>query len=135
NRQFQGSDPNNYTLKYDEFGVFQDTVFFQDLIDLDQQSSFDKKVREKLISQGATDVYGNPITQRSRIDVNSLDPSMYSLDMFTADELLNNGTNSLVSYNGYNHLGNRVNGKKNVNDFLNNSGRFLGAYQPVYMAA
>lgn len=135
NKQFQGINDSSYTLKFDQFGNFQDTVFFDDLVDLSQQSNFDKLLRQKLIDQGATDVYGNPVSQNTRIDVNSLDPSMYSLDMFTADELLNNGTSSLVSYYGYDHLGNRVNGKKNVNDFLNDPRRLLGAYQPVYMAA
>jgi hypothetical protein len=135
NRQFQGTDEDNYTLKFDEFGVFQDTVFFQDKMDMTQQTSFDKILRKKLIDQGAVDAYGNPINQKTRIDVNSIDPSTYSLDMFTADELLNNGTSSLVFYNGYDHLGNSVKGKKNINDFLNNTGRYLSAYQPVYMAA
>jgi hypothetical protein len=135
NKQFTGINDSSYTLKFDQFGNFQDTVFFDDRIAQEDQSNFDKLLRKKLIDQGATDAYGNPITQTTRIDVNSIDPSMYSLDMFTADELLNNGTSSAVSYYGYDHLGNRVNGKKNVSDFLSDPRRLLGAYQPVYMAA
>ncbi|MES2689151.1 MAG: carboxypeptidase regulatory-like domain-containing protein [Bacteroidota bacterium] len=134
NTQFQGLSDSLYTLKFDDLGNFQDTVFFADQVVENEQSSFDKRLRQKLIDNGATDAYGNPIGRNTRIDVNSLDPSMYSLDMFTADELLNNGS-SVVSYYGYDHTGNRVNGKKNISDFLDNSGRYLGAYQPVYMAA
>ena len=135
NNQFNGLDSGNYTLKFDQWGNFQDTVLFADKIDNSEQKQFDRELRNKLISQGAVDVYGNPINQYSRLDVNSYAPSTYSLNMFSADELLNNG-NSYVSYTGYDYLGNKVTGKKNVNDFLNDpTNRALAAYQPVYMAA
>ncbi len=135
NKQFTGRDSNNYTLKFDDFGNFQDTVLFADKITQSDQSAFDKRLREKLIGQGALDVYGNPIDQYSRLDVNSYAPSMYSIDMFTADELLNQG-NSAVGYTGYDYKGNIVRGKKSASDFLNDpTNRVLGAYQPVYMAA
>jgi hypothetical protein len=135
NAQFVGLDSNNYSLKFDQFGNFQDTVTFANKIDPNQQTNFDRNLRNKLIADGELDVYGNPISAQTRIDVNSYAPNKFSLDMFSADELLNNG-NSLVSYNGYDYLGNRVNGKKSVNDFLNDpTNRALGAYQPVYMAA
>ncbi len=135
NKQFVGLDTNNYTLKFDQFGNFQDTVIFANYIDEDQQSNFDKNLRNKLIASGELDVYGNPITNQTRIDVNSYAPNKFSLDMFSADELFNNG-NSYISYTGYDRLGNRVSGKKSVNDFLNDpTNRALAAYQPVYMAA
>ena len=135
NRQFTGRDSSNYKLKFDDFGNFQDTVIFADRITSEDQTNFDKQLRAKLISQGAIDVYGNPIDQFSRIDVNSYAPNMYSIDMFTADELLNQG-NSAIGYNGFDYKGNVVRGKKSVNDFLNDpTNRVLGAYQPVYMAA
>ena len=38
------------------------------------------------------------------MNVDALDPSQFSLDMFSADELLNNG-DSYVSYYGYDHTG------------------------------
>ncbi|MCU0422907.1 MAG: carboxypeptidase regulatory-like domain-containing protein [Bacteroidia bacterium] len=134
NNQFQGLDSAAYTLKFDQFGNFQDTVLFQDRIDPNQQSNFDRNLRQKLISQGATDVYGNPIDQFSRLDVNAYRPNVYSLDMFTANELLNNG-NSFVSYFGYDHLGNRVRGRQNIDAFLNDpNNRTLGAYAPNYAA-
>lgn len=134
------SDPvidsaSKYSLKFDQFGNFQDTVMFEYRINEKDQKSFDKALRSKLMAEGAVDAYGNPIVANSRIDVNSYAPSTYSLDMFTADELLNNG-NSVVSYTGYDYKGNKVTGKKSINDFLNDpTNRTLAAYQPVYMAA
>lgn len=135
NRQFTGLDSSSYKLKFDDFGNFQDTIVFADVISTSEQSNFDRALRAKLISQGAVDVYGNPIDQNSRLDVNSYAPNMYSIDMFSADELLNQG-NSAVGYTGYDHKGNIVRGKKSVSEFLNDpTNRILGAYQPVYMAA
>lgn len=135
NNQFTGLDSGNYSLKFDQFGNFQDTVVFADKITSDDQSTFDRNLRNKLISEGTLDVYGNPINQYSRVNVNEYAPSTYSLDMFSADDLLNNG-NSYVSYQGYDYMGNKVKGKKNVNDFLNDpTNRALAAYQPIYMAA
>ena len=40
------------------------------------------------------------------------DPSMFKLDFFSADELLNGG-NSLVNYSGYNHYGEKIKESKN----------------------
>ncbi len=137
NRQFEGlaTHPDSATLKFDQNGVFQDTVTFDRRIVQDRQSNFDYNLRNKLISQGALDVYGKPINQHSYIDVNSYKPGDYSLNMFTADELLNNG-NSSVSYSGYDHLGNIKRKKSSIDDFLNNPAtRALPAYQPIYMAA
>ncbi|MBC7382061.1 MAG: TonB-dependent receptor [Bacteroidia bacterium] len=137
NRQFSGlKDSSQYgILKFDANGVFQDTVSFQRRIIPGVQSNFDKNFRDKLISQGALDVYGKPIDSTSFIDVNSYKPGDYTLGMLNADELLNGG-NSRVSYSGYDHLGNVVRKKSSIDDFLNNPAtRALPAYQPVYMAA
>lgn len=55
--------------------------------------------------------------------------------MFSANELLNNG-NSVVSYSGYDHLGNMVRKRPSINDFLTDSNaRLLPSYQPTYFAA
>lgn len=132
NKQFSGLDSSKYYLGIDRWGNFNDTVRYDRLIKDSEQRNFDKKLREKLISSGKTDAYGNPITNQTYIDVNMYGPETYSLDMFTADELLNNG-NSIVSYFGYDHLGNQVSGKPSINEFFKN--RTLPAYQPVYSAA
>jgi outer membrane receptor for ferrienterochelin and colicin len=73
------------------------------------------------------------------IDVDDLDPSVFSLDMFSPDELINNG-NSLVSYVGYDHLGNRTTGKPSFNAFFDerdengNYTRLQAPFQPIYIA-
>jgi hypothetical protein len=135
NTHIGGPDSSRATVKFDQNGVFQDTVWFKDRVDIVSQGNFDKNLRNKLIERGARDANGNLITESSRLNPNAYDPSMYSLDMFTADELLNNG-NSSVSYYGYDHLGNRVRGKQSIENFLNDpTKRTLGAFQPIYTAA
>lgn len=135
NRQFSGLDSNNYSLSFDENGVFSDTVNFKRKIVANEQTNFDKNFRDKLIANGALDPYGNKIDQYTNIDVNFFKPSDFSLDMFNANELLNNG-NSLVSYSGYDHLGKIRRKRPGLEDFLNDSvNRFLPAYQPTYFAA
>jgi hypothetical protein len=128
-------DLENPILSYDANGVFTDTVRYNRLINYEAQSHFDRAFRDKLINDGAVDVYGRPVGERTFIDINSYKPEDFSLDMFNADEMLNNG-NGVVSYFGYDHLGNKIKGKPSLDDFLNNKDqRLIGAFQPVYMAA
>ncbi len=131
NRQFSGLDSIGYA-KFDANGVFQDTITFDRRIVAADQTEFDKNLRDKLISTNATDNNGNPITSQTYLDVNSYSPGTYNLNMFSANDLLNNG-NSYVGYFGYDHLGNEVSGKPGINEFFKN--RILGAYQPIYAAA
>jgi len=73
------------------------------------------------------------------IDVDALDPSVFSLDMFSPDELLFDG-NNLVDYVGYDHLGNRLKGRPSFNSFFDerdangNFTRLQAPFQPIYMA-
>ncbi|MCC6818916.1 MAG: hypothetical protein IT245_08500, partial [Bacteroidia bacterium] len=128
-------DKSNPILSFDANGVFQDTIRYNRLINSQNQTNFDKTFRNKLISEGATDVYGNKVNETTFIDINSYKPSDFTIDMFSADELLNNGS-SLVQYYGYDHLGNRVKGRPSVNDFLQDPAkRAIGAFMPIYTAA
>lgn len=94
----------------------------------DEQSFFDYNLRKKLGMSGSSSNY---------IDIDAYDPNMYSLDMFSADELLNSG-NAFVSYWGYDHTGKRVKGTTDINRYFNeydangNYTRFVGAFQPIY---
>lgn len=127
-------DKSNPILSYDANGVFTDTVRYNRLINSSKQSTFDRNFRNKLISQGATDVYGRKINESTFIDINSYKPSDFTPDMFSADELLNNGS-AIVSYNGYDHLGNKLRGRPDVNDFLQDKNkRSIGAFMPIYTA-
>ncbi len=125
---------NGQTYTYQDYkdGKFAlspyDTVTFN-RISLDSaQSTFDRNLRAKL-----------GVGQTEYIDVNNYDPSTFSLDMFSADELLNAG-NSFVSYYGYDYTGKKQKGQVNFNDFFTkkdangNYTRDIGVYQPNYIA-
>lgn len=98
----------------------------------DVQSFFDYNLRNKLGLPGGG-------ANSSYIDVLSLDPSLLSVDMFSADELLNNGS-PYISYYGFDISGNKVSGNTSINDYFtgsdenNNYKRMVGAYQPTYVA-
>jgi len=91
-------------------------------------TQFDKNLRKKL---------GYSATQN--INVDALDPTLFSLDMFTADELLNSGKD-YVTYYGYTYDGKTQNGVANFNDFWTakdangNFTRPIGAFSPNYIA-
>ena len=131
-------DENGYIIggihSYDEFGTFTDTVGYNIRIDEDQQKVFDQRLRTKLMDQGYRDASGNLITETSFIDVNSLDPSTFSLDMFSAGDLWNNG-NSVIGYFGYDYLGNRDRSKPSFLSFINDDlEKPIGSFTPVYSA-
>ena len=97
---------------------------------LDNQSFFDYNLRTKLgLNPGENDF----------IDIDKYDPSLFQFDMFSPDELLNSG-NSFVSYWGFDHTGKKVRGITDINKYFNefddngNYKRFVGAFQPIYMA-
>lgn len=104
-------------------------ITYQRLIGDDQQF-FDRNLRIAL----GLDPDGNDF-----IDVDALDPSVFSLDMFSADELLNDG-NNLASFYGYDHVGERLNSKPTFDDFFTQrdaNGEFTrvqAPYEPIYIA-
>ena len=104
-----------------------DTILYNRKV-VGTQSNFDKNLRKKL---GVSDL--------DYVAIDQLDPTTFSVDMFSADELLNNG-NSYVSYSGYDYKGNRQRGQVNFNDFFTkkdengNYTRDIGSYRPNYIA-
>ena len=96
----------------------------------DNQSFFDFNLRNKLGLNASGDDF---------IDIDQYDPNLYQFDMFSPDELMNSG-NSFVSYYGFDHTGKKVKGNTDINKYFNeydqnnNYKRFIGAFQPVYMA-
>ncbi len=130
---------NEYILNsihsYDDQGRFLDTVKYNIRIDKDQQSTFDKNLRAKLIAEGRVDADGKKYTETSYIDINSLSPEDLDLSLFSADDL-NNKNNQYVSYYGYDYLGNRTRERFGINDFLTNKDkRSVGSFSPIYAAA
>lgn len=96
----------------------------------DAQFYFDYNVRNALgLDPDGTDF----------VDIDNLDPDFFTLDMFSADELLNQGS-ALFSWYGYDHTGKKVRGATDIDSYFtdyNESGNFarnIGAFQPIYMA-
>ena len=94
----------------------------------DNQTFFDYNMREAV----GLDPAGNDF-----LNIDAYDPNILSLDMFSPDELFNQGQNH-ISYYGYDHIGNRVNGLTDINNYFTNFDqngnyeRFIGAFQPTY---
>ncbi len=129
---------NEHLTVLDTTQPIYDTTKFENRIDYpfivgDNQSNFDRNLRNHLINIGATDEYGRPINEQSLINVDQYSWDNYRLDYFSANELLNNG-NNYVNYLGYDHLGNIVRGNPGIDDFLDSSKRTIGAFQPIYTA-
>lgn len=103
-----------------------DTIYYNYINKV--QTPFDKALREKL-----------KIGKNDDINVDALDPSTFSLNMFSADELINAG-NPFVSYYGYSYTGGTQNGTVNFNDYWTakdangNYTRPIGAFSPNYIA-
>eukprot|EP01012_Entosiphon_sulcatum_P048421 TRINITY_DN66901_c0_g1_i1.p2 TRINITY_DN66901_c0_g1~~TRINITY_DN66901_c0_g1_i1.p2 ORF type:complete len:1271 (-),score=141.08 TRINITY_DN66901_c0_g1_i1:6070-9858(-) len=103
-----------------------DTIIYSRQVDT--ISTFGQNLRNKL-GMKASDY----------VDVDNYDPSTFSLDMFSADELQNSG-NPFVNYRGYDYTGKRLKGQVNFNDFFTkkdangNYTREVGAYRPSYIA-
>ena len=130
NRHILQLDLANPHPVYDANGVFQDTVYYDRLYDGNTQSYFDKSLRSKLgIAENSTEW----------VDVDNYDPDVFSIEMFSADELLNSGS-PYVSYYGYDPYGNKHSSRPSFNDFFTqtddngNYTRAVGAYEPIYMA-
>ena len=94
------------------------------------QSFFDYNVRN---------AQGMDPTGTEYLNIDELDPSTFSLDMFSADELLNQGSN-YVSYYGYDYQGNKSKDNPTFNDFFTETDEFgnftrpMGAFEPIYMS-
>ena len=138
NSHLAQQDTDNPIVHYDENGNYTDTVSYNPLYTPDNdypnrgegQYYVDYNIREAL---------GLDPTGTDWIDIDSYDPDFYNIDMFSADELLNNG-NNLVLYYGFDHTGQKLKSKPTFDDFFTerdafgNFTRKVGAFQPVYLA-
>jgi len=107
-----------------------DTITYNYISNAANQTTFDKNLRKKLgLDPNGTD----------QIDVDNLDPSTFSINMFSPDELLNSG-NPFVNYYGYSYTGQMQTGHVNFNDFWTAQDangmytRPIGAFTPNYTA-
>ena len=142
---------NNHLLELDvdnpiitQFGTFQQTDYNWlnaapgEYSGADAQYFFDYNLRQKLNESGNYDWVTTD--GRQHVNIDNLDPSLFSLDMFSADEVLNNG-NNYVSYYGYDHTGKKSTGAPATfedfftkEDEFGNKTRDIAAFQPIYVA-
>lgn len=129
-----------------------DTIKYYRKYDQISQRTFDINLRKKLglpvdgldyIDIDSYDFNTNTINYYDKNGVMhtvSSDGSMFTIDLFSADDLLQDGISSLVGYNGYDYKGNKLKSKPSFEDFFNeqdedgNYTRPIGAYEPNYMA-
>ena len=111
--------------QFNALGTY-DQVYYNRLVNTNAQSRFDASLREKY-----------NIAPDEFIDTDSYDPDQLSIDMFSADELNENG---LVSYYGYDYKGDELNSAASIEDFFSEKNsnedftRNIGAFEPIYTA-
>ncbi|MCX7606589.1 MAG: carboxypeptidase regulatory-like domain-containing protein [Bacteroidia bacterium] len=101
-----------------------DTIRYLPLYQADQQSYFDKKMREKL---------GLPVDGRDFIDPDAMDPSFFNLRMFDINDLFAGG-NPAVFYQGYTPWGERARRVAPERFFTDKENRPQNAFAPTYVA-
>jgi len=129
-----------------------DTIKYYRKFDGPSQRTFDINLRKKL---------GLPTDGVDFIDIDSYDynthsinyfdqdgnkhtinygQNLFSVDMFSADELWNDGISSYTNYAGYDYQGNKLSSRPSFEDFFTkqddegNYTRDIGAYEPIYVA-
>lgn len=112
-----------------------DTIFFPTVTSYDdgngRAKSFYERVRERL-----------GVANHEFVDIDSYDRSLYSLDLFTPDDLLGDGSNTqfIQQTFGYDYLGNKLSSQPSYKDFFKdkddegNFTRKIDAFRPVYTA-
>lgn len=131
NRPNQDLDLANPTFIVDENGVFQDTIQYDYLYSPNDASRFAQNIRK---------ANGLDAFNTDQINIMNMDPSLFSLDFFSADELINPGGVTYANYYGFDYTGQLMNDQVSVSDFFtarDDNGdltRPIGAFKPIYMA-
>ena len=150
NAQLKDLDLSNPQPVYRN-GVFMDTInYFRKYVPV-LQRNFDISLRKKLglpidgsdwIDMFSYDFAKNSINYYDKnMVLHTLSPSgqLLSMDMFSAEEVLNNGA-PIVGYYGYDYTGKKLTGNVSFDDFFTqqdangNYTRAIGPYQPIYIA-
>ncbi|MCB2221376.1 MAG: carboxypeptidase-like regulatory domain-containing protein [Bacteroidetes bacterium] len=150
NNHIRDLDVDNPMPIYQD-GIFQDTVAYYRKYTETLQFRFDKSLRQKLgldeqgldfILVDSYDVDNNTIQYYDKdgvLHTTNVDGDLYSIDMFSADELLENG-NYTAFYYGYDYKGNKLTSRPSLDDFftkLDDRGDYarpIAAFEPIYMA-
>lgn len=124
-------DLKNPVVVQDANGVYQDTINYNFAYSPNNASSFAQNVR---LANGL-----DPF-DTEQINIMNMDPSLFNLDFFSADELINPGGANYVNYYGYDYLGNPTDQRTEISDFFtardaNGSlTRPVAAFEPTYIA-
>ncbi|MCD6019253.1 MAG: TonB-dependent receptor [Bacteroidetes bacterium] len=108
-----------------------DKHYYRYIYNAESQNQIDKSLREAL---------GLSADNQTLINSDAFSPDDLRLDMFSAQDLLQNGANSLVDYYGFDYLGNKDKNSTNLDKFVNdkdangNQTLHVGAYKPIYVA-
>jgi len=118
------TDPNSFEyLSVD--GEFQDTVNVPVQYVGEDQKEFDRRLRERL---------GLAVDGLDIINTDALPPEFYTLDLFNADELLNDGL-GIITYYGFDYLGNRTKRRSAGDFFTDTENRPMNPFAPTYISA
>ncbi|MCD4697124.1 MAG: carboxypeptidase-like regulatory domain-containing protein [Bacteroidales bacterium] len=144
NNQIQELDLNNPM-------IYEDTIKYNRLYAETLQFRFDRSLRQKLglpedgldfILVDSYDMDNNTILYYDKdgiMHTAKVEEDLYSIDMFSADELLENGSYTAYYY-GYDYKGNKLTERPSVDDFFTQKddrgdyARSVGAFEPIYMA-
>lgn len=134
NSRITGVDPSSAIITQGSiFGVSGTIVNYADAlyapstnVDGDNAHGFYENLRDRL-----------GLRYSDTVNTDAIDPSQLSLDLFSADELINNGN---VAYYGYDYKGNKQSSSYSLDDFYyqkdggNNFTRNIDAFRPNYIA-
>lgn len=118
-------DPSKFIYNLNSAGEWNDTITVPLTYVASDQKLFDKNLRTKL---------GLPVDGTTLINLDQYGPEMFSLDMFNADEMLNNGL-GVVTYYGYDFKGNKTRRVAPENFFTDTQNRPENAFSPTYISA
>ena len=131
--------------------IANDTIYFYRKFDEQSQMTFDKNLRNKLgldedgldfILVDSYDFETGSILYYDKdgnLHSKTYNGDLYTIDMFSADELLQDGQ-YVTYYYGYDYKGNKLTDQPTLDDFfteLDDNGdykRNMPAYQPIYIA-
>lgn len=131
NRPNQDLDLANPIVVRDANGVYQDTIRYNYLYSPNDASTFAQNVR----AANGMDPFST-----EQINIMNMDPDLFDLSFFSADELINPGGANYVNYFGYDYTGNVLNYQPSISEFFTarddngNLSRPVGAFQPIYVA-
>jgi hypothetical protein len=137
NQKLNGLDSASLTVSQGVFGVLPAT-YYNYKGDYTRSTNVDGDTIISSFYENIRKVVG--LNNNDTIQTDSYDPSIFNVNLFTPDELLNSG-NALINYYGYDYTGSeKTSGNLDLSDFFvnkdenNNFLRKIDAFKPVYLA-